>query len=106
MMIWADRYFPGGLWSTEVEAGFLRLWQSLGSPAEMMLVSVVNDRLIPRLIASLPSKDALNALNGFHSMSRDQLPKRASLLAGDPKQFETVFEYDVIAPAQHGAIVS
>jgi hypothetical protein len=59
-----------------VEAGFLRLWQSLGSPAEMMLVSVVNDRLIPRLIASLPSKDALNALNGFHSMPRDQLPKR------------------------------
>jgi hypothetical protein len=78
-----------------VEAGFLRLWQSLGSPAEMMLVSVVNHRLIPRLIASLPSKDALNSLNGFHLMPRDQLPKRASLLAGDPKQFEAMFEYDV-----------
>jgi len=96
MTIWAERYFPGGFWSTEVEAGFLRLRESLGSPADMMLVSVVNDRLIPRLIASLPSKDALNSLNGFQLLSRDQLPKKASLLAGNQREFETVFEYDVM----------
>ena len=79
-----------------MEAGFLRLRESLGSPVNMMLVSVVNDHRIPRLIASLPSKEVLNALNGFRLMSREQLPKKASLLAGDPREFETVFEYDVI----------
>jgi hypothetical protein len=79
-----------------VEAGFLRLRESLGSPADMMLVSVVNDRLIPRLIASLPSKDALNSLNGFQLIARDQLPKNATLLAGDEREFETIFQYDVI----------
>ena len=96
MTIWAERYFPGGHWSTEVEAGFLRLRESLGSPADMMLVSVVNDPLVPRLIASLPSKEVLNSLNGFQLMSRDQLPKKASLLVGDQGEFETMFEYDVI----------
>jgi hypothetical protein len=96
MTIWAERYFPGGFWSTEVEAGFLRLRQSLGSPAGMMLVSVVNDRLIPRLIASLPSKETLNSLNGFQLLSSDQLPKKATLLAGDEREFETIFQRDVI----------
>ena len=96
MTVWTERYFPGGFWSTEVEAGFLRLRESLGSPVNMMLVSVVNDHRIPRLIASLPSKEALNALNGFQLMSKEQLPKKASLLAGDQREFETVFEYDVI----------
>jgi hypothetical protein len=96
MTIWTERYFPGGYWSTEVVAGFLRLRESLGSPADMMLVSVVNDRLVPRLMASLPSKDALNSLNGFQLIARDQLPKNATLLAGDEREFETIFQYDVI----------
>jgi hypothetical protein len=96
MTIWAERYFPGGFWSPEVEAGFLRLRKSLGSPADMMLVSVANDPLVPRLIASLPSKDALNSLNGFQLLSRDQLPEKATLLAGDQREFETIFQYDEI----------
>jgi hypothetical protein len=62
----------------------------------MMLVSVVNDRLVPRLIDSLPSKDALNSLNGFQLIARDQLPEKATLLAGDEREFETIFQYDEI----------
>src|SRR5271168_4795833 len=95
---WAERYFPGGIWSTEVEAGFLRLRESLGSPASMMLVSVENDRnrQVPRLIAGLPSKAVLDHLNGFHLIPTDQLPKKATLLVGVPKEFESLFEYDAL----------
>lgn len=98
MGIWAERIFQHVVLNEcdDVQEQFAEIFAAVGSPANMMLLSVETEHST-QLIAELPHAGLLPALSGFERMPADALPNAAELMVGWEDEFEKKFRYQAAA---------
>lgn len=94
-MIWATKKVSNAEWG-QVQERYDKLSMTLGTPREMLLVSIRSDEPgCAELFMSLPSESYLSAFDGFRAIPESKLPKAASLQFGHHGAFEERFSWPV-----------
>ena len=93
MTVWAPRTFPMGQWG-RVQDLFGTHFMALRGPHNMILVHADDeDWKRDKIILGLPDKTLLPMYESFEAITRDQLPRAATLLVGHVSSFEAQFDY-------------